>query len=161
MADDDKPDAPDDKLDDDNKRPDDAQPDKGGNGEAKWKALARKHEKEAKANAAKLKEYEDREKTDTQKLTERAETAEGNLSAAELKALRLEVALDKGLPKSLAVRLQGSTVEELEADADELVETLGDGGNGRKTPSFDGGPKDQGAPKGGSFLTDALTNRRR
>jgi len=39
--------------------------------------------------------------------------------------LRLQVALDKGLTGSQAKRLVGSTKEELEADADELLSTWG------------------------------------
>lgn len=42
--------------------------------------------------------------------------------AAELAAVRAEVAADKGVP---ANRLKGSTREELEADADELAALLG------------------------------------
>lgn len=45
-----------------------------------------------------------------------------------LDALRLEVALDKGLTKVQAKRLLGTTVEELEADADELVASFGSTG---------------------------------
>lgn len=40
---------------------------------------------------------------------------------AEREALRLRVALDKGLPKNLAARLQGDDEAALSADADELL----------------------------------------
>lgn len=43
---------------------------------------------------------------------------------AELKALRLEVGQQKGLPPTLAQRLSGSTREELEADADLVLSDL-------------------------------------
>lgn len=148
-----KPDAP-----EENAPPDDKPAEKPEDDGIDWKAMARKHEREAKTNAARLKELEDRDKTETQKLTEERDGLKGNLTAAETKALRFEVALDKGVPKSLAVRLQGSTREEMEADADELMKTLG---NGRKSPSFDGGAKDKDAPPGGSFLQQALADRKR
>lgn len=158
MADNDKPDAPDDTPDADDTPdtpPTDDKPDTGDEA-AKWKALARKHEKEAKANAAKVKEFEDASKSDAERLTERADTAEKRATTAEATALRYEVALDKGLPKSLAVRLQGATREELETDADQLLETLGGGnGNGRKPPSFDAGPKTP-APEGGDDMNTAI-----
>jgi hypothetical protein len=49
--------------------------------------------------------------------TERDE-AQGNL-------LRITVGIDKGLTPAQAKRLQGKTQEELEADADEILETFG------------------------------------
>lgn len=50
-----------------------------------------------------------------------AEDLEKRASGAEARALRLEVALDLGLPKALATRLQGDTAEELAADAEQLL----------------------------------------
>lgn len=51
--------------------------------------------------------------------------AEGNAAKATLALTRLEVATEKGLTPKQAKRLQGATKEELEADADELLEDLG------------------------------------
>lgn len=132
-------------------------------GDAGKKAIdeERKARREAERRAndldKRLKEFEDAGKTEIEKLTGRVADLEPKLTAAEARALRLEIALDKGVPKSLAVRLQGSTREEMEADADELLKTIG---NGKKTPSFDGGAKADDAPKGGSFLAQALRERR-
>jgi hypothetical protein len=81
----------------------------------------RKANKEAEALRSKLKEFEDRDKSEVDKLNER-------LSAAEARALdaeRYEVALEKGLTRTQAKRLIGTTREELEADADELLADLG------------------------------------
>lgn len=61
---------------------------------AKWKALARKHEDQAKANksaADKLAEIEAAQKTDAEKATERAEAAEQQAQAMRERALRAEV----------------------------------------------------------------------
>lgn len=44
------------------------------------------------------------------------------MRAAELRAVRLEVAAAKGLTPAQAARLQGTTREELDADADQLKE---------------------------------------
>lgn len=95
----------------------------------------RKAEQEAKANAdaaRRLAEIEESQKTETQKLNDRATAAEAKALAAELAALRLEVALDSapegmelGKVRKLADRLQGSTRDELEADAAELFAEFG------------------------------------
>jgi hypothetical protein len=93
----------------------------------KWKALARKHETQAKANAdaaKKLKELEDADKSEIEKAAAKAAEAEKRAADAELKALRLEVASDKKLTPAQAKRLVGSTREELEADADDLLDTF-------------------------------------
>ena len=96
----------------------------------KWKALARKHEGQAKANAdaaRKLKEIEDADKTEADRAKEAAAEAAQRAEKAEGAQLRLDVALDKapeGMTiaqvRKLAKRLSGSNREELEADAAEL-----------------------------------------
>lgn len=53
--------------------------------------------------------------------TEKRVAAEERAAAAELRALRLEVASDKGLTPAQAKRLVGGTRQELEADADEIL----------------------------------------
>lgn len=49
----------------------------------------------------------------------------GQVPTLQSQNLRLQVALDKGMPATLAGRLQGSTREELEADADTLLGLVG------------------------------------
>lgn len=112
--------------------------------------------KEADDLRAKLREHEDRNKTDEQKLTERAERAD----AAEAKALRYEVAAAKGIDLRLALRLTGSTREELEADADTLKGLVK---SETPSPDLDGGarktaPKPKVDPEKahGQFLADLL-----
>ena len=88
--------------------------------ETDWKAEARKWEQRAKDNAPAVKrlaEIEEANKTAEQKSAEAIKRGE----LAEARALRLEVALSKRLDPTLAARLQGSTKEELEADADALM----------------------------------------
>ena len=99
-------------------------------GEAGKKALdaerrnAKAAARERDALAAKLKEHEDRDKSESQRLTERAETAEKAVAAAEARALRLEVAAEQGLTLAQAKRLVGVSRDELEADAKELLATF-------------------------------------
>jgi hypothetical protein len=100
-----------------------------------WKAEARKWEQRAKENktaAERLAELEESQKTESQKLAERAEAAERELEQTRTTALRAEIALDKGLTQSQAKRLVGSTREELEADADELLRDLGEAAQPRR-----------------------------
>jgi len=96
--------------------------------ETDWKAEARKWEGRAKENssaAAKLAEIEESNKTEAQKLSERAEIAEKALAAKELEADRALVALEKGLTASQAKRLVGASRDEFLADADQLLADLG------------------------------------
>lgn len=88
-------------------------------------ANLRKRLKELEPLAAKAKELEDASKTESERLSERATSAEAKASKAEAEAMRLRVALSKGLTLSQVKRLQGTTEEELEADADEYLEELG------------------------------------
>lgn len=127
----------------------------------KWKSLARKHEGTAKANsqaATRLKELEDAGKSEHEKLASERDEHKGRADKAELSLARLEVALEKGLTASQAKRLVGTTREELEADADELLADLkGSKTNGRKPGSFDAGAKDKSTSgDGSSWFADAL-----
>lgn len=113
----------------------------------KWKALSQKHEKDAKANreaATKLSALEESQKTEQQKLEDRATKAEQELASATLNSTRLHVALTKGLPPELAVRLQGSTEAEMEADADSLLALVK--ANGGRTVDMGQGARGSGAP---------------
>jgi hypothetical protein len=92
-----------------------------------------------KTKASKFDEIDQANKTEIEKATE----AEQRATTAELRALRLEVALDaapEGMPMSqvrkLAKRLSGTTKDEIEADAAELFEdfTPSEGSDG-KPPS--------------------------
>ena len=91
-----------------------------------WKAMARKWEQQAKANKAaadKLAQLEDAQKTAEQKSAERLAAAEAKAAEAEAKAIRAEVAAEKGVPVAL---LTGATREDLEAAADALIAFRGE-----------------------------------
>ncbi len=139
MADNPNPDAPD--KDADDKKDDKPTPTPDELGDAGKKALdaERKARKEAERQlaevAARLKEIDDQDKSDNEKLTERLTTAEKLAADAEVRAMRAEVAHSKGLTPGQAKRLAGTTVEELEADADELIETFGAVDGDRPAPT--------------------------
>lgn len=77
-----------------------------------------------KAKAAKLDEIEESQRSAEERATAALQAAETRAAEAESRALRLEVASEKGLTPAQARRLVGSTREELESDADELLETF-------------------------------------
>lgn len=96
----------------------------------KWKTLSRQNEQRAKDNAEKAKKFDEHEeanRTELEKAIARAEAAEKVNAEREAKEaagkLRDEVAEAKGFAdrKISASALRGSTREELEAHADELL----------------------------------------
>ncbi len=113
---------------------------------------------ELKAAHAKLKEYEDRDKTEAQRTAERLAAAEQTAADATARLLRLEVGAEKGLTPAQARRLVGTTREELEADADELLASFPATQARPPTPKPDPsqGPKAPGAPKRPTSLHEAV-----
>lgn len=103
---------------------------------------AKEAKKRADAAEAKVREYQDRDKSDQQKLEERAVNAEKTAAEREARLLRFEVAAAKDIPLKHAHRLQGSTKEELEQDAAELAKELVAGGG---STGFDGGTRGEPA----------------
>jgi hypothetical protein len=95
---------------------------------------------ELKAKAAKLDELKASQMSDVEKLTGERDTLRGELEPTKAENLRLRVALDKKLPTELIDRLKGSTKEELEADADQLLQLVGSPRGGH-----DGGPRGRSA----------------
>jgi membrane protein involved in colicin uptake len=94
--------------------------------------------KEADEARAKVKEFEDAKLSDQEKKDKEKAEAEQRATAAEAKALKYEVAAEKGVPLAQAHRLQGSTKEELEKDADAFLKDVKPGGGGGQ---LDGGPR--------------------
>ena len=76
-----------------------------------------------KAQAAKYADWEESQKTESQKANDRAEAAEKRAAELETRTTRAEVAAVKGIPAEL---LSGSTQEELEASADALIKFQGE-----------------------------------
>lgn len=102
---------------------------------------------ELKAKAAKFDEKEAADKSETDKFREEIDALKATTTEQEAKALRAEVAVEKGLSAAQAKRLAGTTREELEADADEILEAFPNAGG---TPPPPPGKKPQPDLKGGS-----------
>lgn len=107
-----------------------------------WKLLEDTRSDRAKLKAERdelkktVKTHEDASKSETDKATERATTAEKTAAEATHELARLRVAVAKGLTPAQAKRLSGSTEEELTADADELLELFKqDGESGGQGPA--------------------------
>lgn len=87
----------------------------------KWKALSRKNEDRAKANAEKARLYDEaqeKSKTELQKALDARAAAEKRAAELETQALRLKIGATKNVDPELLV---GTTQEEIEASADRLL----------------------------------------
>jgi|GEM_PF-5766136 len=80
-------------------------------------------EKRAVAAEARIKEFEDRDKSESDKQAEALAEAKAELAELTVAKTRAEVAAAKGVPAHL---LSGSTQEELEAAADALIAFRGE-----------------------------------
>lgn len=116
-------------------------------------------EKQGKADAKKLADYEakeqarvDAEKSELQKAQDRADAAERKAKAAELAVMRRDIAEKTKLPKGLADRIKGETPEEMEADALAILAELPE----KVAPPLN--PTNPGAPQTGE--TDVERKRR-
>ena len=85
------------------------------------------------------------------------------LNPLELRALRAEVGLAKGLTASQSRRLVGNSQQELEADADVLRTelNLGAGGGQQQAPGFDQGRQGGRATAGGQVGADGAAEAKR
>lgn len=132
--------------------------------ETDWKAEAKKWETRAKENktaAERLAQMEESQKTEQQKLMERAEAAERERDEVRTEALRLRIAHEKGLTPKQAARLRGSSEEELLADADDLLSEFGPAGPRRPVGDVDQGARVAApAPTDPKSLADAVLARR-
>lgn len=116
----------------------------------KWKGLSRKHEDQAKENADAVKELEQlkqsslsdqqRREAADKAATDKLAEFEKQLGEERAARMRAEVAAAKGLTPGQAKRLNGATLEELEADADDILE------NFKSTDTGDGSDKDKTRP---------------
>lgn len=99
-----------------------------------WKSKAREQEKRAKDNAdaaKRLAEIEDAQKTESQKAADALTREKNRADAAEAALLRFEVAADQGVPANAIKFLTGSSREEIEASAKDVLELIGDAGKPR------------------------------
>jgi hypothetical protein len=94
----------------------------------------------------KLQEFEDRDKSEQEKLASKLASVETRAAEAETRLLRFEVANEHGLDLAAAGFLTGTTREEIEHRASELVKLLKD--KGKQSAGFDGGARQPVAEKG-------------
>lgn len=98
-----------------------------------------------------LKERTDADKSEQEKLVERATAAEQRAHDAETRLLRFEVAAERKLDPAAVQFLSGSTREEIEHRAEELAKLLADRDASQPVVSFDGGarpiPVEKGTPE--------------
>lgn len=122
-----------------------------------WKAEARKWEARARANkdaSDKLTQIEEAQKTEAQKLTDRAETAERALNEAKAEQTRLAVIAKHGIPANLQHLVKGADESELTAAAESLAElTKPDPNAGRVVVP---GDQAQDIPLNGEGIENAL-----
>lgn len=130
-------------------------------------------EKALKELNTRLREFEDKDRTEGERLQARADEAEKALAEAtakakdlELQMLRARVAAQAGLPAEAVSRLQGSTEAELKRDAEQLSALVGARTRAASAPSagFGGGPRGSEAPADstqaqGQRILDALTRQ--
>ena len=102
-----------------------------------WKVRARQAEAEQKELAARVKEFEERDLSEQERLTKAAEDAKREAEEAARENLRLKVALDKNLPSEMIDRLRGENLDELYEDADTLLALV----KPRDAQDFDGGAR--------------------
>lgn len=139
-------------------KPDD-KPDLGDSGKKAIEAMKRERNAAKKALAdaqVELKKFTDRDKTDTERLTEAAEEAKTRAGNAETTLRKLQTAMDRAPEgatltqiRAVAKRLSGDTEEDMEADADELFGLFGPKStsddekrtppSGKPTPNLKGG----------------------
>lgn len=113
----------------------------------KLKAALRKANKEAEQFRLKLKEFEDRDKTESEKLADTNRTLEERTRKAEIDLCRYRVAMRKGLTETQARRLVGESEEDFESDADELVAAFKDSEETpTPSPATGGRPKEKLRP---------------
>lgn len=97
-------------------------------------ANLRKRVKELEPLAEKLRELEKSQQSEQERLSSERDSLKSRADTAETELLRLRVAMRKGLSEAQARRLVGSTEEELETDADDLLESFSPSSNQQQVP---------------------------
>lgn len=110
---------------------------------------AARHRAEAATLKQQVRDHEQAQMTEQQKLESRVSTAEAGQQKAELALARYEIAAAKDIPGNWVKFLVGATREELEANADELKRQL-DGMGQASSHDFGGGAR----PNGGNAEED-------
>jgi hypothetical protein len=100
---------------------------------------AAKHRKEAQEARAKVEEFETANASDLEKANKAKDKAEKEAAESKARLLRYEVATEKNVPAKLVPLLTASSKEDLEAQADLILENAKAPG---KPADFDGGARE-------------------
>lgn len=123
------------------------------------KKALREANKEAETLRRKLKEFEDAQKSEAEKLAERASLAEAELQALRVESIRSRVALTKGVPADLLEFLTASDEESLADQADRLLARLAPAAPGRPAGDVDQGVRTTPLALNGDPLVNDLKNK--
>lgn len=99
---------------------------------------AAKYRTEAQEAKARAEQYEEQNQSELEKASTRLQRAEKAKTEAEAKLLRYEVAHEKEVPAKLVPLLTAASKEDLEAQADLILENA----KPAETPEFDGGARE-------------------
>jgi len=128
------------------------QPAKPAQAETDWKAEARKWEaraKEYKPAAERLAEIEEAQKSEQQKLEDRAAKAEAEATAKAAELARYQAAINHKITDERELKLlTGKTPEELEEQAAAIAALRGEKGPAVPKPDPSVGPKEPTKPNG-------------
>lgn len=127
--------------------------------ETDWKAEARKWESRAKANkeaADKMGEFEEAQKTEQQRLVERAEAAEKELESTRSETLRLSVIAKHGVPEKYQHLIRGGDEAELAEAAKAVSELVAESSKPKAGGRVVVDDLDTGTALNGTELEDAL-----
>lgn len=105
------------------------------------RSRADKAEKALKALQLEAQTKANAELSELERFKKENEELRSGKSASDLEAIRLKVALEKGIPANLAGRLQGSNYDEIAADADSLSELVSNKPNPQPRSDPSQGPK--------------------
>jgi hypothetical protein len=128
------------------------------------RARADKAERELASANGRLKAYDEAgisdptaTKAEIERLTVENGSLTGDIQSKAKEITRLNVGIDKGLPKSLIARLQGEDEETLSADADSLLEFMpADTKQAPPRPDPSQGPKPTGSASTAQQFADAV-----
>jgi hypothetical protein len=110
----------------------------GGKKALEAERAARKAAQKATNDAlAKIKEYEDRDKTELERLTEQAAQAKAEADNARTEMMRLKIAANSKLPEEFHEFLTGTDEETVQAQADKLAAAMAVQPDGGRSPAPD------------------------
>jgi hypothetical protein len=123
------------------------------------RAALKKANKEAETLRLKLQQFEDAQKSEAQKLAERAEQAERERDALRVESLCARIAIAKGVPPDLLEFLTATDEDELNAQAERLMARLASTEAARPKVDVDQGARPGPLALNGDPLLDSLKNK--